>query len=309
MHQNPSLPRNAMFHQDLKRLDGLLSCPQCQRRLSVSVDGTQFACEEHGSFPNANGIPSFVSGYDPAFEDHWERNVSDDLPQDKLRLAHEFLAPVLRRFPADKPITVLDAGCGEGAHMRALAQARSALDLGIGLDIAMSALRPAGTRGGKNWSVIHGDMMQLPCTSASFDVVFSFGVLALTPDPKVALAEMVRVLKPGGIVGFWVFPGASTLMRTGLRVLRGISRALGPSGATWVANAIVPFYGLIPTRSGLSLGNSSWRQTREVLMSNLTPPFLHFLPETQLRSWLNEMGVDVIDEGDGVPTTLWGIKR
>jgi ubiquinone/menaquinone biosynthesis C-methylase UbiE len=179
----------------------------------------------------------------------------------------------------------------------------------VGLDIAATGLRLAARVASDAWDFVHGNMMALPFPDRSFDAVFSFGVLALTPRPRRALEEMARVLKPGGLLGFWVFAGDAALIRGGIRALRGLARALGPGGATLVANAIVPFYGLLPTRSKLSLGRASWRQTREVLMSNLTPPFLHFLAEAELRAWLDASGISVLQESDGERITLWGQKR
>lgn len=44
------------------------------------------------------------------------------------------------------------------------------------------------------------DVMSLPYEDQSFDVVMAAHVLEHLPDPQRALAEMVRVLKPGGMV-------------------------------------------------------------------------------------------------------------
>lgn len=252
-----------------------------------------------------HGIPSFVGGQDPAFEKHWERNTPPQLSQEKWRLADAFLTPVRQRMARTAPLMVLDAGCGEGAHIAALADQ---FVRGVGLDIAVTALLVAARRAGRDWAFVHADMMALPFRPDMFDACYSFGVLALTPDPRQALSELVRVTKPEGLVGLWFFESRSALVKTGLRALRRVSRLLGPSGTTLVANMIVPFYGLLPTRSGLSLRNASWRQTGEALMSNLTPPYLHFLQSATVRAWFAQLNVEPLQEGDGVPGTLWGRK-
>jgi ubiquinone/menaquinone biosynthesis C-methylase UbiE len=251
------------------------------------------------------GIPSFVADYDPAFEDHWEQYAPAVISDEKRRLANAFLTPIRQRLVRSAPLTVLDAGCGEGAHITALA---GQFVRGVGLDIALSALLLAASRTGPDWAFVHADMMALPFRGDIFDACYSFGVLGLTPDPRQALSELVRVTKPGGLVGLWFFESRSALVKTGLKMLRRLSRRLGPSGATVVGNLIVPFYGLLPTRSGLSLHNASWRQTREALMSNLTPPHLHFLQSTTVRAWFAELKVEPLQEGDGVAGTLWGRK-
>lgn len=290
------------------QLANMLSCPHCHRRLERQIQPEAWVCEEHGAFPVINGFPSFVRGETEIFEDHWVRNATTDIADHKLATAKAFLQPLLRRLDAaGGQLAVLDAGCGEGAHVAVLS--REAGGERIGLDIAASALHECRRVASPDWDFVHGDMMELPFGDSRFDAVFTFGVLALTPDPRVALAEAARVLKPGGLLGLWVFPGGSPLVRHGLRGVRALSRLLGPGGATLVANMIVPFYGLLPTRSGLTISGSTWRQTREVLMSNLTPPFMHFLDETTLRRWFAELGLSPIDHGDGESITLWAEKR
>lgn len=299
-----------MIQSNPQVLQGLLACPHCRKLLDINVDKRICICPEHGEFPFAGPLPSFISGHDPAFEDHWDRNSTSEMSAEKLTLATNFLQPLKRFLPSDRPAQILDAGCGEGAHMAALYQTLGrSEDKVVGLDIATTALREASRYAKPDWPLIHGDMMALPFANESFDAVYSFGVLALTPDPKRALSEMARVLRPGGLLGLWVFPGDSTLIRIGLQTLRGLCRALGPNGATIVANAIVPFYGLVPTRSGLSLANANWRQTREVLMSNLTPPYLHFLDRSTVQGWLDYDGIKVVAGETGEPLTLWGLKH
>jgi ubiquinone/menaquinone biosynthesis C-methylase UbiE len=299
-----------MKQSQVDRLASILACPICRRGVQVDPASRSSTCPEHGRFPFAGPFPSFVANADPAFEDHWHRNATTALAFDKLKRAREFLAPLRARFPGTQPCTILDAGCGEGAHIAALSQEWLHPDsLAIGLDIAASALREARRFAGPGWQFVHGDISALPFVDASFDAVFTFGVLALAPDPKAALQDIVRVLKPGGLLGLWAFPGDRGIVRVALRALRSLSRSLGPIGATLLANAIVPFYGLLPTRSGVSLGRATWRQTRETLMSNLTPPHLHFLDDQLLQTWLAGAGVTTSASDDGPPVTIWGQKR
>lgn len=200
------------------RLAGLLACPQCRRTLSIDEARRVVTCPDHGDFPFAGRFVSLVQGHDEAFEDHWDRNATTNLAPDKLALAERFLAPLAVRMASGRRFSVLDAGCGEGAHIAALSRRLSGpVAPLVGLDIAASALREAERDAAPQWDFVHGDMMALPFPDASFDAVFSFGVLALTPNPRGALAEMTRVLRPGGLLGLWVFPGQSAVIRTGLR--------------------------------------------------------------------------------------------
>jgi SAM-dependent methyltransferase len=299
-----------MNQRSLTSLSGILACPRCHKPLAIDSAHGVCECSDHGRYPFAGPFPSFVVGHDLAFEDHWDRNATRQLAPRKLELAQGFIKPLISRLPPGRPVTLLDAGCGEGAHVGALSAARSHRDdVMVGLDIAATALREAERRADDRWRFIHADMMELPFADASFDAVFSFGVLALTPQPQTATREMVRVLRPGGTLGLWVFLGGGALTRAALRALRGLARASGVRGATFIANALVPIYGFVGTQSGLSLADATWRQTREVLMSNLTPPYLHFLTETMLRKWLEDAGVAILATGASEPLTLWGEKR
>jgi SAM-dependent methyltransferase len=60
-----------------------------------------------------------------------------------------------------------------------------------------------------------GDARALPIDSASFDAVVSGLVLNFVPEPRLAVAEMIRVVRPGGIVAayVWDYAGKMQLMR------------------------------------------------------------------------------------------------
>jgi SAM-dependent methyltransferase len=87
---------------------------------------------------------------------------------------------------------VFEAGCGTGLLLREAALvARSA----VGLDLSRGMLRPARERGLK---VVQGSLTDVPLPSASFDVVYSMKVLAHVPPIERAVAELARLVRPGG---------------------------------------------------------------------------------------------------------------
>ena len=89
---------------------------------------------------------------------------------------------------------VLEVGCGTGLILRRVAQfARSA----VGMDLSGGMLEPARKRG---LTVVQAEATALPYEDASFDVTYSFKVLAHVDDIRGALAEMARVTRPGGYV-------------------------------------------------------------------------------------------------------------
>lgn len=98
---------------------------------------------------------------------------------------------------------VLDCGVGTGALSRALANVLpapfrlDAIDISPAmLDRAEDNLRAAGIE----FTMRQGDLRRLPYGDATFDIVMTAHVLEHLPDPDVALGEMVRVLKPGGLL-------------------------------------------------------------------------------------------------------------
>jgi SAM-dependent methyltransferase len=111
-------------------------------------------------------------------------------------------------------LDVLDVGCGQGIDLVNYARAgarATGLDLTPRLvELARAHLEALGHDG----TVVHGDAEAMPFADASFDRVSSNGVLHHTPNMDRALAEVARVLRPGGWfvgtdslgrgIGFWL---------------------------------------------------------------------------------------------------------
>jgi SAM-dependent methyltransferase len=91
---------------------------------------------------------------------------------------------------------VLDAGCGTGAVLQALAPRVRA----VGVDLAPLAIRLCRRRGLASTAV--GSALRLPFAEGSFDAVVSCDVLCHkgVTDRPAAVREMARVLRPGGVL-------------------------------------------------------------------------------------------------------------
>lgn len=96
------------------------------------------------------------------------------------------------------------------------------LDLSIGM---LSKARDTARHRKMELSLCQADAECLPISSSSFDLVISRHLLWTLPDPERAIAEWMRVLRPGGriiaIDGNWFDPAAKK------RILRWISCQLG----------------------------------------------------------------------------------
>ena len=120
------------------------------------------------------------------------------------------------RWIAIEPARVLDLGCGTGEGARQLKR-RYPRALTLALDIAPGMLREARRRSRpfRRFERVCGDAYRLPLADASTDLVFGNLLLQWCDSPDEVLAEIRRVLRPGGFLAF------STLGPDTLQELRG----------------------------------------------------------------------------------------
>lgn len=93
----------------------------------------------------------------------------------------------------------LDVGSGPGNVTALLARAAGPDGLALGVDISEPMLaRAARAEAGPQVGFLRADAQRLPLRDSIIDAVVSIAVLQLIPNPAAALAEMARVLRPGG---------------------------------------------------------------------------------------------------------------
>ncbi|MDI3313291.1 MAG: methyltransferase domain-containing protein [Mycobacterium sp.] len=114
----------------------------------------------------------------------------------------------------------LDVGCGPGSITASLAAAVGSGGLVLGVDISESMLaRAVRTDFGPQVAFLRADAQRLPLRDETVDAVVCIAVLQLVPQPAAALAEITRVLRPGGRLALMV-PTAGPAARIG-RLLPG----------------------------------------------------------------------------------------
>ncbi|NOT34295.1 MAG: class I SAM-dependent methyltransferase [Candidatus Eisenbacteria bacterium] len=125
------------------------------------------------------------------------------------RLKFEFLG-------ADLPASgrAIEIGCGSARLLARMGRA-APLEL-VALDPAPNALaivRRTAAIAGLRMERVRGDALSLPFPDASFDLVLSGGLLEHFPEPEAVVAEMVRILRPGGTFYADVVPRKLSMFR------------------------------------------------------------------------------------------------
>jgi malonyl-CoA O-methyltransferase len=90
---------------------------------------------------------------------------------------------------------VLEVGCGKGRFLKVIKEAYPAADCtGVDISPALLGHLPKDIHG------VQGSLESIPAPDDSFDVVFSVEAIEHSANPEAAVAEMIRVARPGGWV-------------------------------------------------------------------------------------------------------------
>lgn len=152
--------------------------------------------------------------------DAWSRTYDQSL------LQRYFFGPSHRLMlsqMSDADLNVLDVGCGTGRWAELVLNAWPTAKV-TGLDLSQEMLRKAEPRAAiypDRLDLVHGDAQGLPFDDATFDLVTCSHSFHHYPDQRGVVAEMARVLKPGGRVmivdgcrdtwwGWFIFDGLVT---------------------------------------------------------------------------------------------------
>lgn len=142
-----------------------------------------------------NGEDDDVNWRDYLSEFHRDRTgIAEAVLSRAMSVDHTPYRWLGRAVSADAAV-VVDLACGSGPMSRELAQPGRTV---VGIDLSEHELALADERGPGPW--VRGDVLRLPFKDASVDVVTSsMGLVVVTPLTEV-LAEVARVLRPGGVL-------------------------------------------------------------------------------------------------------------
>jgi SAM-dependent methyltransferase len=148
-----------------------------------------YACSQPST--SMPGAPDYIQRANPAFEAVLATRTASH--------AAGFFLPYLR-----PGMRVLDVGCGPGSITLGLAEA-VAPGAVVGIDLQPAQVEQArafaATRGVTNVRYEVADLYALPFPDVAFDAAFAHTVVIGLREPVRALAELRRVLRPGGLVG------------------------------------------------------------------------------------------------------------
>ena len=225
---------------------------------SVTAGTMSSTCNGPGGDHSARGgyFRSVASYWEQLYEDkHLTARIYQERKNMTLEWISEFALPAGAR--------VLDLGCGAGHTAVSLARRGYQVNA---LDCEQAMLDRAARRAqeaGVCLTLGTGDAHDLPFDDGTFDVVLALGLVPWLHSPRKALAEMQRVLKPGGF----------------LLISSDNSQRLN-----YLFDPICNFK-LAPCRN---LVTSFLRKRRWMRMPDTTPPMMQ--PPREFDSWLGQAG-------------------
>jgi 2-polyprenyl-3-methyl-5-hydroxy-6-metoxy-1,4-benzoquinol methylase len=125
--------------------------------------------------------PTFYASYFRHETTHWW-----------FRWRFDLISDVLASLGNDRPLRILDAGCGTGQMLKCLESHGDA----IGLDSSSQAIGYARKRGVKR--LVQGSITDPPFRDGSFDCVVALDVIEHVDDDIGILTKLHEVVKPGG---------------------------------------------------------------------------------------------------------------
>ena len=185
---------NSIFFEQLRS-------PESGGQLRLDAEQSLLVDESSGdSFGIINGIPRFVSS---------EHLASFGLQWNKYEVAHDdedratFQAKTGIPLGDLSGLRVLDAGCGGGRYSKIAGEAGATV---IGADHSTAVEKAAQLCGHlSDVNFVQADLKKLPLEPASFDFVFSIGVMHHDADTRAVFDAVAKFVKPGGKMAVWLY--------------------------------------------------------------------------------------------------------
>jgi len=193
-------------------------------------------------------------------------------------------AQLMTEHNLKKSFRILDVGCGAGTYIRLLAERGFQA---IGLDYSLPSLqraRMADPR--KAGTYLEGDAYRLPFFDETFEVVVSIGTFQAMENPRKALKEMVRVLRPNGLAVVECLNSREIISQ--MKTLVGRMKGAVPNVRTYppqeVERWLATFGVNVITRKGVYLPPRQFSQATKILDFKATKIILNRIKWLSLLS-------------------------
>jgi SAM-dependent methyltransferase len=223
-----------------ERVAAILRCLSCSGPLVEAPTGLACVACRH-QYPVVNGVVRFVDGehYARSFGFQWLTFRKTQLDTDGNRASESAFRDRTGFSPEDLAgKLVLDVGCGMGRFAE-VATRWGATVVGIDLNRAVEAARE--NLRDREAVFFQADVFELPFAPASFDYIYSIGVLHHTPNCEQAFKILPGLLKPGGRIAIWLYSGYNKWYRTS-DLYRKLTRRMSPETVYRLAHIAVPMY-------------------------------------------------------------------
>lgn len=183
--------------------DIAFQCIHCSEQLLF--DGTRFQCTNNHSFDiNRQGYFHLSK---TSIQNQYSKELFESRRQGIVQLSlyqplHEFLRQKIQNRFGNQPLSILDAGSGEGSHLHMLTNPLQQPVVAVGIDLSTAGIRLSTDYTGGLLPII-ADLSQMPFQNQQFDVILSI----LSPSNY---AEFTRVQKKAGLT-LKVIPNESYL--------------------------------------------------------------------------------------------------
>jgi 2-polyprenyl-3-methyl-5-hydroxy-6-metoxy-1,4-benzoquinol methylase/uncharacterized protein YbaR (Trm112 family) len=185
----------------------ILRCLACGSTLNSEEKGGYVCSSCKRAYPNMRGIARFVDpdNYAKSFGFQWHRYSRTQLDTNEVRESDRHFRIKTGLKPEElQGKLVLDVGCGMGRFAEVATRWGARV---VGIDLSAAAEMAAQNLTDREFAAFQADVFALPFAPASFDVIYSLGVLHHTPDCEAAVKVLRKYLKPGGTLAVWLYSG------------------------------------------------------------------------------------------------------
>lgn len=242
-------------------------------------------------------------------QQHYDKSSFDCMSDSVLEEVrnHTLLGQVERYFDPSQWQRVIDVGCGASARNPFFVQ-RYWGQNAVAVDLSWRTLQKAQTRIAV--PLVNGNVLALPFSDEIFDFAISTGVIHHTPDPRYALRELRRIVRPGGGMFVSVYNRRSIYYPT-YRYLGGAFRALVRWGleplVRWV---FVPLYAVayapIVWMALKKIVPVPYRQAAADFDDKFMNPYVLFYLLEEVEAWIRAEGLTCLRSGTHMASMMLG---